>query len=118
MEFINSGHYPPLIINKGNITQLEKDAPALGILKSPSFHKQNLKLEKDQQIVLYSDGVTEAANEFRDLFGNERLIKLLAENYQLNSETLGKKILDEIKMFAGNAKYQDDLTIAILKFTA
>jgi phosphoserine phosphatase RsbU/P len=117
IEFINSGHFPPLLIDRGNVTQLEKDAPALGILKSPSFHKQNLNIEKDQLIVLYSDGVTEAANEFRDLFGNERLVKLLSENYRLNSETLGAKILDEIKMFAGNAKYQDDLTIAILKFT-
>jgi phosphoserine phosphatase RsbU/P len=118
MEFINSGHFPPLLIDKGKVTQLAKDAPALGILKSPSFNKQNLKLEIDQTIVLYSDGVTEAANEYRDLFGNDRLTKILSENYNLNSEKLGEKILNEIKMFAGNAKYQDDLTIAILKYTA
>ena len=118
IEFINSGHFPPLLIDKQNVTQLKKDAPALGILKSPSFHKQNINLEIDQVIVLYSDGVTEAANESRELFGNERLTKLLAENSQLNTDKLGEKILDEIKMFAGNAKYQDDLTLAILKFTS
>jgi len=117
IDFINSGHFPPLLINEGNVIQLEKDAPALGILKSPSINKRNLKLEKDQLLVLYSDGVTEAANELHELFGNERLAKLLSENYQLNSETIGKIILEEIKKFAGNAKYRDDVTIAILKYT-
>ncbi len=118
IEFINSGHFPPLIIENGNVTQLEKDAPALGILKSPVFNKQNLKLEKDQIIVLYSDGVTEAVNAFHEFFGEEKLIELLRTNTILNSSLLGEKILSEIKSFAGDARYQDDLTVAILKYTA
>jgi len=116
INILNAGHIPPIILSNNNIRQLGKDAPALGLLANADYHSQNVKLDKNDFFIIYSDGVTEAQNEFGDFYGQERLFDELNSSAELSAEELGNKILVSIESFVGKANRHDDLTLAILKF--
>ena len=115
INILNAGHIPPIILSNNNIRQLEKDAPALGLLANADYHSQNVKLNKNDFLIIYSDGVTEAHNESGDFYGQERLFEELTSSVNLSGEKLGNKILLGIESFVGKANRHDDLTLAILK---
>ncbi len=77
LKFINAGHYPPVILRNNQIEQLQKSAPALGLIKDATFSEQHISLNQNDFVIIYSDGLTEAQNEAGDFFGEARLIELL-----------------------------------------
>ncbi|NWG29647.1 MAG: serine/threonine-protein phosphatase [Ignavibacteriaceae bacterium] len=115
LKFINAGHYPPLIVKKEMVEQLEKDAPALGLIKEAVFNKQHLSLEQNDFLIIYSDGLTEAKNESGEFFGETKLIELLANRHKMTSQQLGEMIIATVDFFTGKIPAHDDLTLAVLK---
>jgi len=115
LEFINAGHYPPIIARSEKIEQLDKDAPALGLIKDAAFNKQIVSLEHNDFMIIYSDGLTEAKNESGDFFGETKLIELLINRQPMTSQQLGEKIIANVDDFIGKIPAHDDLTLAVLK---
>ena len=115
VKFINAGHYPPIIARSEKIEQLDKDAPALGLIKDATFNKQLISLHKNDFMIIYSDGLTEAKNESGDFFGETKLIELLTNRQPMNSQQLGEKIIANVDDFIGKIPAHDDLTLAVLK---
>ncbi len=115
VKFINAGHYPPIIVRKEKVEQLQKDAPALGLIKEANFTKQIISLDQNDFMVIYSDGLTEAKNESGDFFGENKLIGLLTNRQTMTSQQLGEMILSNVDSFMGKIPAHDDLTLAILK---
>jgi serine phosphatase RsbU (regulator of sigma subunit) len=117
IKWINAGHYPPLLIQDDKIEQLQKDAPALGILLNSEFIEQSTSLEKDNFMIIYSDGLTEAQNELGEFFSENRLMNLLKNIKAKSSEQLGNFILSEVDLFSGKAPSHDDLTLVVIQKT-
>lgn len=115
INLINAGHYPPIIAKKGKVEKLEKVAPALGLIKEAAFTKQTITLEENDFMVIYSDGLTEAKNEYGEFFGEMRLIDLLKSREMMTSQQLGEMIIANVDFFIGKVPAHDDLTLAILK---
>ena len=117
VKFINAGHFPPVLIRKENITQLQKDAPALGLIYDSEFNEQVITLHENDFVIIYSDGLTEAQNESGEFFGEGRFIELLKNSSLKSSQQLGETILSGVDTFVGKTPAHDDLTVAILKRT-
>jgi phosphoserine phosphatase RsbU/P len=115
VNFINAGHYPPIIARKERVEQLDKNAPALGLIKEAMFTKQLVSLNKNEFMIIYSDGLTEAKNESGDFFGETKLIELLKDRQSMTSKQLGEMILSVVDSFMGRIPAHDDLTLSILK---
>ena len=115
VNFINAGHYPPIIARKERVEQLEKDAPALGLIKEAAFNKQLVSLDQNDFMIIYSDGLTEAKNESGEFFGETKLIELLKSRQDMTSQQLGEMILSVVDSFMGKIPAHDDLTLAVLK---
>ena len=115
VKFINAGHYPPLVIKKEEVIKLSKEAPALGLMLNSDFSEKSITLHKDEYMLIYSDGLTEAQNESGDFFEENRLIELLNNRHSLNAKQLGKMIIENVDYFRGRVPAHDDLTLAILK---
>ncbi len=98
-----------------NIEKNQKNAPALGLLQDASFDEQNILLNENEFIIIYSDGLTEAENEAGDFFGEGRLIDLLKNKENFSSQQLGEMILANVDYFVNKFPAHDDLTLAILK---
>jgi serine phosphatase RsbU (regulator of sigma subunit) len=109
MQLIRAGHPSPLWIENGNI----KDLPplkgiSLGIASHVNFEKDEIVLLPGESVLLFSDGIIEAENEDKELFGNYRFA-----NYIKNTKgpPWGKNLVDVVNAWRGTAEANDDLTI-------
>ncbi len=115
ISMFNAGHLPPLILKGETVEELKKGAPALGLSDQTSFFEKKVLLNEEELFVAYSDGISEARNEFGEFFGEERLKQLLPKFKGYSPEQAGEKILAVIEHFVGDTKYHDDLSIVIFK---
>ena len=109
MELALGGHLPPLWLvadGLGNMPQMS--GMSLGITPDAYFKKEELILSPGESILLYTDGLIEAENEKKELFGNDRLIQYVIDKKGTN---IGKGILEEIRKWRGEAAINDDLTL-------
>ena len=112
---LNAGHFPPLVLRGMQIDKMEKGGMALGLSTAATYSEQSLSLRKNELLLVYSDGLIEARNEQGDFFGEKRLLDLFSQFAHLSSEELGNRVVAEVDRFRGEARDNDDLSIAILK---
>ncbi len=74
-----------------------------------------IKLNKNDVMVYYTDGVTEAENIKKEMFGMEKLKKVVYENRNMSAETIKNEILKELFKFRGNYEQVDDITLVVIK---
>jgi serine/threonine protein phosphatase PrpC len=72
-------------------------------------------LRTGDDLVLYTDGITEAANPDDEMFGEKRLEELLTEHRHASAREIEEKVYSSIKDFAAGASQTDDLTMVIVK---
>lgn len=117
VTFANGGHQLPFKISTGKEPEeLEGgDGVVLGVMPEMEYRQITVEMEPASFLFLYTDGVTEAFNEQRQAFGEEKLGMALN---QLSGKSGGdiisniSKTLDE---FAGNAEQHDDITCLVLR---
>jgi sigma-B regulation protein RsbU (phosphoserine phosphatase) len=115
-EFINAGHNPPLFLNKNKIEQLNDGGFMIGIIESGvKYDVGNIFIEKDDVIVFYTDGVTEANDREGNEFSEEKLSGILSECREMTSEGILKRIKDSITEFTSGTSQYDDITMIVLK---
>ena len=119
IDYVNAGHNPPLIYSKKNnkFTYLEsKPNLVLAGLEGTNYTKNEITIEAGDKVFLYTDGVTEATNSNKELYGEERLINFLNKNTGLSvEETIGEVKID-IDSFVGDAEQFDDITMLELLY--
>ena len=118
--FCNAGHLPPIKVygNKPHHTtsiELIPNIP-LGYDGKFRFEEQGLLLAKDETLVLYTDGLTEAENVRKELFGEDRLLSLAAETAALTVEEQVGRISQAVKDHMGTEPQSDDLTMLSFKY--
>ena len=109
MQLALGGHLHPLWIlgdGIGNLPQM--NGISLGVVPNALFEKYEIMVSPGESVLLFTDGVIEAENEDKELFGNNRLVRYIKDNKGLPR---GKGLLDEIRIWRGNAKINDDLTL-------
>jgi len=80
-----------------------------------SIDVEKIKLKKDDMLVIYTDGVTEAMNESRGQYGEERLIQLIKDSGKLSPQEFIARLSDNIKAFTGDQPQNDDITVVAIK---
>jgi serine phosphatase RsbU (regulator of sigma subunit) len=115
LNVLNAGHMPPLIMKEGKIEELPKGSIAIGVIQNPIYEEQSVSLDSGDTMIIFSDGITEAFNKSGDIFGKERLIKILEDLKVYSAEETGQRIISEIRQFVGKGRYFDDLSLAIIK---
>ena len=113
MTYVNAGHCPPLFRHAGENYSYMKVRPGfiLAGIDTVKYRSQQTDLLPGDELFLYTDGVTEATNEQKELFGEERLRNLANEGIGLTSKELTEKILEGITEFVGAAPQFDDITM-------
>jgi serine phosphatase RsbU (regulator of sigma subunit) len=119
LKYANAGHNPPLFIAGPDydIALLKAQTMPLGIMENIEATTQEIMLTKGDLVVLYTDGVTEAVNEFKESFEIERLEEIVKANRHLTANELIRKIEQDLKDFVGRQPQFDDITIMIIKAT-
>ena len=115
---VNAGHEHPACRKKGSIYELlrYRHSPALATLEGFTFSERSFRLEPGDSLFVYTDGVTEATNRDRKLFGEDRLIMALNKNKDAAPEELLSSVKGAIKEFVDGAPQFDDLTMLAFRF--
>lgn len=117
--FSNAGLNRPIIKSNAKIEFLQSEGPRLplGVQNNLSYKQNNVIIKSGDIIILTTDGVSEAQNNSRELFGDERLVNALLK---LNTEKLTaleikNSIITEVRGFTKSKKPMDDMTVLIIK---
>lgn len=109
IELVRAGHPNPIWVAEGVVKQIPPlKGISLGFLDSVDYENTEFWLSPGDSLLLFSDGVIEAENETRELFGDDRLIDCI-ETAQ--TPPRGRKILEVIEKWRGKAEVNDDLTL-------
>ncbi|MBP5777747.1 MAG: serine/threonine-protein phosphatase [Prevotella sp.] len=111
MEYCNAGHNPPLL--DGEYMKIEANAP-IGLWPELDFEGEEIDDMHGKTLFVYTDGINEAENIYKEQFGDERLQALLRHDLgdaRQTSETIHKAVQD----FVGEAEPSDDLTKMCIK---
>jgi len=118
IAYSNGGHNIPYIINKEKgIKQLENtEGIALGVLPGAEFQTKTTKLETDEILFLYTDGITEAMDfEFNE-YSEERLEQFLRTIKYESSKEILNNCLRDVRKFTDGAEQSDDITLLVLRY--
>jgi len=118
LSYCNGGHPPPYLLRAtGEIEALAlTGGMALGIVGDFAYRSQSVILGKNDTVFLYSDGVTEAANEGKELFGDKRLAKALDGLHCQSLQTVIDGVMVVIEAFAQNEPQADDITMMAVRY--
>lgn len=118
VEFANAGHNPPLVRHRDGTFEYLRSRPGLVIagMEGIKYRKNELYLAPGDEIYLYTDGVTEATDNNNELYGEERLNKLLNSLHGLSGEEVCRAVKSDIDEFVGTAPQFDDITMLYLKY--
>lgn len=118
--YIRAGHNPMLYKKaNGEISWLQPRGVAIGMSKGEGFNKvmeeETIAVEKGDVLVLYTDGITEAQNEAGDFYDEPRLLRLVKREKTTSAKELRDLIIEDVRIFIGNALQYDDMTLVVIK---
>jgi sigma-B regulation protein RsbU (phosphoserine phosphatase) len=115
--YVNAGHTPPVLRLNGRFELLKmKPGFVLAGLESTRFKQDEITLQKGDELFLYTDGVTEAMNNEKTLFGEVRLIKAMNNYGSLPVKEFIVSIKLVIDDFAEGVEQADDITVLALRY--
>jgi serine phosphatase RsbU (regulator of sigma subunit) len=119
LRYVNAGHLPPLLIriqsNGETVERLEAGGPVLGLLPAAQYCSGTAKVEPGDVLVVFSDGVCEAANIHDEEFGDARIAEIVRRNIELSPQEICDAILREVAQFLGTMKPHDDQTLLVVR---
>jgi sigma-B regulation protein RsbU (phosphoserine phosphatase) len=118
VEVCNAGHLAPLVVRNGSVSPIEGAGLPVGMFCDADFSVSTLRLEPDESMVLYTDGVSEATDTDGAEYGSERLTKVIAERCGLSPTALVGACRDDLHSFRNGSAITDDVTILALRRVA
>ena len=120
VEWCNAGHNPAYVMNPdGAVSELAGES-GIPVGIDPKFFRdpQSVQLPPGASLFLYTDGVTEAMNAQKELYGNERLEATLAQCATLGPREVIDSVLASVRTFAAGARPSDDITMLVCRRAA
>lgn len=117
-SFVNAGHEMPFIAKDGGVYEAYKLRPGfvLAGMEGMAYQSGSIQLSPGDKIFQYTDGVTEATNTAYELYGMERLSKVLSENTDKKPAELLSIVKADIDAFVGDAPQFDDITMLCVSY--
>ena len=117
MNCSNAGHEYPAIYHDGKFELfIDKHGLVLGGMDMAKYRDYEIVLEKGDKIFVYTDGVPEATNANKELFGTDRMIEALNTDAGASPEEILGIVRTSVDAFVGSAEQFDDLTMVCLEY--
>ncbi len=115
LRVANAGQSQPLLYKDGRCDRIALNGFPLGIFEDVQYDEWSVTLSSGNILVFHSDGIAETANSEGQLFGNERLRKLIEQQNHLSATEMADMVLREVDWFSQSAPLSDDRTLVVLK---
>jgi sigma-B regulation protein RsbU (phosphoserine phosphatase) len=119
LTFTNAGLQQPLWKRNGTAQYVESNGPKfpLGSIKDTSYDKKTLQLEKDDVVVIFTDGISESQNSSKEFLGAKRIKNMVQylNTGELSASEIKTHIVKETNSFMGSMAQHDDITLVVIK---
>lgn len=121
IHFCNAGHNTPMWRHKENGASRVDMLPcetniAIGVIEDFDYIAEEITLDEDDALLLYTDGITEAEDTQHQLFGEKRTLASYSQCEEKESEKCIKRLLDEVHKHANGAEQSDDITMLNIRY--
>jgi sigma-B regulation protein RsbU (phosphoserine phosphatase) len=113
--YVNAGHPPPLHFHSRGTTLLRQTGLVLGPSAAATYNRGFLQLDRGDALLMYTDGMVEAADSRGREFGMERLKKTFQDIRDRDSQEITKALLERVREFTGNSAPADDRTVVVIR---
>lgn len=109
----NAGHEHPVLRRAGGAYELVtyRHSPPVSLVRGLRFREHDFEMKPGDRLFVYTDGVAEAMNSQRELFGTDRLLAVLNENPNASPQQVLENVTNGINAFVGDAEQFDDITM-------
>ena len=119
LDYLNAGHPSPLLLRRGSVSEtFTQGSFPVGLIPEAKYVAVRATLEPGDTLVLFSDGVTEAADPEEQMYGVPRLSEVLAGQHDEPLDQLQKRVVDSVENFARGASQADDITLLFIRYRA
>ncbi|MGD1069958.1 MAG: PP2C family protein-serine/threonine phosphatase [Bryobacteraceae bacterium] len=119
LRYINAGHLPPLLVRREGgdwrVIRLDEGGPVLGLLPGARYTQAEVRVMPGDLLVVFSDGILEAANARDEEFGEVGVIAAIERNWDRAPGEICAAILADVKRFLGKELPQDDQTLLVVR---
>ena len=117
--YANAGQIRRCFIEKNwRYSSSQPDLSCLVLTPNSKFETDSINFYNGDVLVIYSDGVVEAANDKFEFYGDDKLRQIVLDSVNLSPKEIAATILEDVIKFSTNeSKYQDDKTIVVIKRT-
>lgn len=117
LNFSMGGHLPTLMLREGEFKprflDLKEGMP-LGLMEG-SFTDDTIEVKKGDLFILYTDGVTEAMNSKKEMFGEKRLVDIIIRNRDSSLSSIVDAVHEEVSRYEGRLPQHDDITVIAIR---
>ena len=112
MTYVSAGHNPPVLVSGGRAEYLRtKGGFVLAGMEGAPYKEHTVTLQKGDMVYLYTDGVTEAENVKKELFGEDRLLACFADTDGTSAEQMIETVKQSVDAFVNGHDQFDDMTM-------
>jgi sigma-B regulation protein RsbU (phosphoserine phosphatase) len=113
--YVNAGHNPPFVLRRdGTCERLAPTAMALGVVADTPFQEFTADIEPGDRVLLYTDGLTEAANARDEEYGEDRVRAWLDAHRSTEDRLLIEGLIEDVLRFGSPVRPRDDMTVMTL----
>jgi sigma-B regulation protein RsbU (phosphoserine phosphatase) len=110
LHYSNASHPYPILLRGEEVIYLDTDGFMVGVMPDIGFEDKKIKLEQDDVLLVYTDGIIEARNEEDEQFGQERLIQVIRETKNQSLQEVLEHVVKTVKQFSSQ-NLEDDVTL-------
>lgn len=115
LTYTNAGHLQPVLIRAGAPTLLDVSGLMVGAFPFAKYEESKVELCPGDLLVCYTDGITEPENEYGEMFGEERLIELVAKNADREDAAIIASVMEAVTQWTGTPELFDDMTLLLAR---
>lgn len=117
LQVVNAGHDAALLSRMdGSLHEFRSSGLLLGVDEEADWTKEEVSPRDGDRLLLYTDGVTETFNANQNMFGRDRVIRMLRQNQTGSGADLATQIVDEITTYRGDSPQADDITMLVVDY--
>ena len=122
LRYCNAGHNPPLVLHAGSgpearLEWLSPTGAAIGLVEAGSFQERSLALQPGDILVMYTDGIVEAANDGEEMYGPQRLADAVLSRQASAAPDIVRAINQSLETFGDGEPRADDTTLVVCRVT-
>jgi len=115
--YVNAGHSNPILVrDKTNeVERLTATGQLIGPFPNEKYRIEFTTMARGDILLLFTDGITEAFNDAKEMYGEERLIQRLIELKKRSPKEISQLILEDVQLHNRMVEYSDDKTLVVIK---